>query len=89
MPVPVLEEYPLFGAAATVSDTPVDVLEVTVVEVDDGTGLVEDGTEKVDAEDDDADNDGAEEDGAGEDNEKDAAVEDIMTDEDAVLDIGA
>lgn len=79
----------LFGVAATVAVTPVDVLEVAVVEVDDGTAMVEGGTEEVDAEDDGADKDVTEEDGAVDEDEKNDAEEDIMADEDVVLGCGA
>ncbi len=87
--MPVLAVYLLFGVAATVADTPVDVLEVEVVEVDDGTAMVEGGTEEVDAEDAGADEDGTEEDGTGAEDEKDEEEEDIKADEDVVLDVGA
>lgn len=85
--MPVVAVYLLFGVAATVAVTPVDVLEVEVVEVDDGTAMVE-GTEEVDAEDDGADEDGTEEDGTGTEDEKDEE-EDITADEDVVLNVGA
>lgn len=94
VPVPVLEEYPLFGVAPTVAEAPVGVVELAVVEVDDGTVMVEDCTNELGAEEDGADENATEEDGAededGEDDGKDDnADEDVTAAEDAALDLGA
>lgn len=78
VPVPVLEEYPRFGVASTVAEAPVGVVELAVVEMDDGTVMVEDCTNEL----------GAEEDSAEEENGEDDGKDD-NADEDAALDLGA
>ena len=75
------------------AETPVGIVELAVVEVDDGTVMVEDGTNELGAEEDSADENATEEDGAedenGEDDGKDDnADEDVTAAEAAALDLG-
>ena len=88
----VLEEFAVLGVAATVADTPVDVVGLSVVDVEDGTVSVEDGTEVVPEEagaDEDVVEGCADEDAAEDDAEEEGAEEEGEEEEGARAEAGA